>query len=139
MRYQSAGQPPAASRAVASAGTKLLVALGAAIVAGVASALAGPLRNAPLIGWDVLAFVYGGWVWLTVWPLDPASAAAHATREDPNRDLADLLLLCAAIASLIAVGMALFGSTSGNARYGQAALAVVKGSVKEQLDRGMNG
>ena len=66
MRYQSAGQPPAASRAVASAGTKLLVALGAAIVAGVASALAGPLRNAPLIGWDVLAFVYGGWVWLTV-------------------------------------------------------------------------
>ena len=125
MPPEHAGQQPAAARTVTSARTKLLVALGTAIVAGVAAALAGPLRNAPLIGWDVLAFVYGSWVWLTVWPLDPASAAAHATREDPGRDLADLLLLCAAIASLITVGMVLFGSTSGNARYGQAALAVV--------------
>ncbi|TVZ02988.1 DUF1345 domain-containing protein [Trebonia kvetii] len=125
MDPESTGQHPAASRAVASAQTKLLVSLGAAIVGGAIAALAGPLRNAALIGWDILAFVYGGWVWFTVWPFDPASTQAHATREDPNRDLADLLMLCAAIASLIAVGMALFGSASGNARYGQAALAVV--------------
>ena len=125
MRPETAGQQPAASRVVTSAQTKLLVALGAAIAGGAVAALAGPVRNAPLIGWDILAFVYGGWVWFTAWPLDPASTQAHATREDPSRDLADLLLLCAAIASLIAVGMALFGSVSGNARYRQAALAVV--------------
>jgi uncharacterized membrane protein len=125
MRPESAGQRPATSGAVTSAQTKLLVSLGAAIAGGAVAAVAGPVRNAPLIGWDILAFVYGGWVWLTVWPLDPASTHSHATREDPSRDLADLLLLCAAIASLIAVGMVLFGAASGNARYGQAALAVV--------------
>ena len=100
--------------------------LGAAIAGGVAAALAGTWRDAPLIGWDILAFGYGGWVWFTVWPLDPASTEADANREDPGRDLADLVLLCAAIASLLAVGMVLFrAGAAGNAKYTQAALAVV--------------
>ena len=123
MRPEPAGQRPAA-RAGTPATTKLLVSLGAGVIGGAVAALAGPVRNAPLIGWDILACAYGGWVWFSIWPLDPTSTQAHATREDPSRDLADLLLLCAAIASLIAVGMVLFGAASGNARYGQAALAV---------------
>jgi uncharacterized membrane protein len=78
------GRQPAAVRAVTSARTKLLVALGGAIAGGAAAALAGP-----------------------------ASAEADAKREDPSRDIADLVVLGAAIASLIAVGVVLFGAGRG--------------------------
>jgi uncharacterized membrane protein len=99
----------------------------AAIAGGAAAAVAGAARSAPLIGWDILALVYGSWVWSTVWRLDAESAQADATREDPGRGLADLVLLGAAIASLIAVGLVLLaaGSASGTAAYLQAGLAVI--------------
>jgi len=105
---------------------KLLVSLGAAVAGGLVAGLAGAGRAAPLIGWDILALVYGGWVWRTVWRLDPAAAEADANRQDPGRDLTDLVLLGAAIASLIAVGVVLFGASgaSGDGKYLQAGLAV---------------
>lgn len=126
-------QPPApandrqlAPLAVTPARTKLLVALAAGIVGGTVAALAGAGRAAPLIGWDVLALGFGGWTWVSVWRLDPAAAEAHAKREDPGRDQADLILLGAAIASLIAVGVVLFGASgaSGDGKYVEAGLAV---------------
>jgi hypothetical protein len=40
-------------------------AFGAGIAGGVAAAVAGAGRAAPLIGWDILALAYGGWVWFT--------------------------------------------------------------------------
>src|ERR1700691_3850714 len=117
----------AASPSSTSARTKLLVSLGAAVVGGAAAALAAAGRMAPLTGWDILALGYGGWTWSTVWRLDPESAKADATREDPSRDQADLVLLGAAIASLIAVGVVLFGagSASGHGKYLLAGLALV--------------
>jgi uncharacterized membrane protein len=117
----------AASRAPSSARAKLLLSFGAAIAGGAVAAVAGAGRAAPLIGWDILALVYGGWTWATVWRLDPASAEADAKREDPSRDQSDLVLLGAAIASLIAVGAVLFnaGSASGSAKYLLAGLALV--------------
>jgi uncharacterized membrane protein len=117
----------AASRAFTLARTQLLVSFGAAIAGGVAAAVAGAGRAAPLIGWDILALAYGGWVWFTVWRLDAEATAGHAKREDPSRDLTDLVLLGAAIASLIAVGVVLFGAggASGDSKYLQAGLALV--------------
>jgi len=58
--------------------------------------------------------------------LDAESTASHATREDPSRDLTDLVMLGAAIASLIAVGVVLFGAggDSGDGKYLLAGLAV---------------
>ena len=86
--------------------------------AGVAAtALAGAGGAAPLIGWDILALVYGAWVWSTVWSGDPASAESDAKREDPSHDLADLVVLGAAIASLIAVGVVLFGAGGGQRKH----------------------
>lgn len=109
----------------ASARKKLLVSLGAALVGSAVAAVAGAGRTAPLIGWDILALAYCGWVWSAIWRLDPESTASHATREDPSRDLTDLVLLGAAIASLIAVGAVLFRADGANgaSRYLEAGLA----------------
>ena len=114
-------------RTFTSARTKLIVSFGAAVAAGTAAAVAGAGRAAPLVGWDILAAVYCGWVWFTVWPLDAQATASHATREEPSRELADLVLLGAAVASLAAVGAVLFraGSASGNLKYLEAGLALV--------------
>ena len=100
---------------------------GAALAGGAAAAVAGAGRAAPLIGWDILALIFCGWVWSTVWRMDAESTASHARREEPSRDLTDLVLLGAAIASLIAVGAVLFGagSASGNLKYLEAALALI--------------
>jgi uncharacterized membrane protein len=106
--------------------THLLVSVGAALLVGVVAGVLGAGRSAPLIGWDGLAVVFCGWVWSTVWGLDAESTAGHARRENPGRDLADLVLLGAAVASLVAVGVVLFGAgdASGAAKYLQAGLAL---------------
>ena len=129
------GKTQTAARAVTSARTKLLVAFAAGIAGGAAAALGGAGRAAPLIGWDILALVYGAWVWITVWGLDPASSEAEAKREDPNRESADLVMLGAAIASLVAVGYALFdaGAASGSTKYMDAGLALVSVFVSWSL------
>ncbi len=129
------GDQDAVRRASASARTHLLVSLGAAVLAGAAAAALGAGRAAPLIGWDILALVFCGWVWSTVWRLDAELTASHAQRENPSRDLADLVLLCAAVASLIAVGVVLFGAgnASGNLKYLQAGLALMSVSLSWTL------
>jgi uncharacterized membrane protein len=116
-----------AARPITSARMKLLVAFCAAVIVGAAAALIGWARATPLIGWDVLALVYGGWLWFTVWRLDPARTEAEAKREDPGRNLTDLVLLCAAAASLVAVGVILFGESSASelVRFMRAGLALV--------------
>jgi uncharacterized membrane protein len=123
---ESAGHQPV-SRAPASATTKLLVSFGAAIAVGAVAAASGMGRAAPLLGWDILALVFCGWIWSTVWPLDATSTALHALREEPNRDLTDLITLGAAIASLVAVGWVLFraGGANGDLKYLEAGFALV--------------
>ena len=54
---------------MSTARTKLLASLAAGVAAGTAAAVAGAGRAAPLIGWDILALVFGVWVWSTVWRL----------------------------------------------------------------------
>ena len=125
MPSQSGQKGPAPAPGT-SARAKLLVAFATGLFAGAGSALAGAGRTAPLIGWDVLAVIYGAWTWRAVWRRDPWATQAHAQQENPSRDLADALLLGAAVASLAAVGVVLFGASHapGNGRFLQAALAV---------------
>ena len=125
MQPESADGPEAPR--VSTARTKLLVSLAAGAAGGTAAALAGTGRATPLIGWDILALVFGVWVWSTVWRLDAETTAAHARREDPSSRMADAVLLGAAIASLIAVGLVLAGAghASGIAQYLQAGLALM--------------
>lgn len=111
----------------ARARPKLHLAFAAGLLAGVGAAVAGAGRTAPLIGWDVLAAVFAGWTWWAVWPMDARTTHDCAREENPRRDLADALLIGAALASLVAVGVVLFGASHapGDERYAEAALAVL--------------
>jgi uncharacterized membrane protein len=60
-----------------------------------------------LAGWNTATAVYLAWVWMMVWPRDAKQTARWAEYTDPTRALADLLVLTAAVASLVAVGFVL--------------------------------
>ena len=95
--------------------TRLLVAATiGTVVAGVTAATA-PWQVAPLLGWTVGASTWALWTWTSILRLDAAGTNALATREEPHRATADLLLLGAAVASLIAVilGVLKAGNVSG--------------------------
>lgn len=116
-----------ARAADASARTKLVSALVVGGCAGAAAAVLGAGRGSPLVGWDSAAVVFCVWTWAVCWPLDAASTASHSQRENPSRTLADVSLIGAALASLIAVGAVLFGAAHapGYLKYVQAGFAVV--------------
>jgi uncharacterized membrane protein len=76
-------------------------------IAGVLVALLSRPAFGALVGWDVAAGVYVTQVWVRVWRMDAAETARLAEWEDPTRATADLLLLTAAVVSLVAVGLVL--------------------------------
>jgi uncharacterized membrane protein len=81
--------------------------LGSALIGIVVAALAAivaPAMYLPLIAWDGAAIVYLAVTWTQIARLDAAQTAADAKREDPTRAGADLGMVIAAVASLVAVG-----------------------------------
>lgn len=86
----------------------------------------GPWELAPLVGWDAAALTYLVWTWGAVWHLDAARTASEAVAEDPGRAAADVLLLTASVASLVAVGLVIIraGNSSGVAEGLQAPLSL---------------
>jgi uncharacterized membrane protein len=82
---------------------------------------------APSAGWAAACVSYTSWVWSTVWGMDAGKTRTHATREDPTRAVADLLVLGAAVASLAAVVIVLVHASqvAGAARPVLAAFALV--------------
>ena len=86
-------------RSALGAGPALRVSTGLllGVAAGVVTALVGYPRFAFLIGWDVAAMVFTVWTWILVWPFDATLTASHATREEPARNVAHLLILGAAV------------------------------------------
>lgn len=77
------------------------------------------------VGWSAAAAVYVVWSWVTIWPMDSEATESHAVREDPGRAASDLILVSAAVISLVAVGLLLLaGSQSGVNRDVQAAASV---------------
>jgi uncharacterized membrane protein len=110
----------------ASARTKLLVSLVVGIVVGGGSTFLGAGKSAPLIGWDALALTFCVWMWTSIWRLDPPSTQAHSQRENPGRQTTDLVVVAAGLASIIAVGVVLFGATNddGSIKFFEAGLAL---------------
>src|SRR5689334_13584467 len=109
------------------AGHRLALSALAGVVGAVVAAAATPWQTVPLAGWDTGALVWVLWVWLSIGTMDEADTAAHATREDPSRALADLLLLGAAVASLAAVAVAIGKASSAHGHV--EAILIVTGVV----------
>jgi uncharacterized membrane protein len=106
---RQADRPGATARRIRmpSALRRVAVSAAAGIVAAVITGALGSWTYGPAVGWVVTAVLFCGWVWLAVWPMPAQETASHATAEDPNRAVGDLLMLGASVASLAAVGIAL--------------------------------
>jgi uncharacterized membrane protein len=91
--------------------------LGALIVGIIVSAILISLGSsgfAAIALFDVTAMVYGVWTWLDIWPMEASATARHALREDSSRFWADVFLLTASLASLVAVGFLIAGASNQN-------------------------
>jgi uncharacterized membrane protein len=111
----------------ASSGARVTAAMLAGVIIGVTASLFTLTSASVLLGWDVAATVYLAWVWGSVWGLDPSQTARLAQREDPGTAVAELLILGAGTAQLVAVGFALVkaGHESGGMKTYLIALGVL--------------
>jgi uncharacterized membrane protein len=91
------------------------IAVACGVVGGALVGIFGPWQAAPAAGWAVTAAVYIVWLVPLIRRLSADETARFATREDPSRATADLLLLAANIASLAAVGLVLVKAGNSHA------------------------
>lgn len=90
------------------AGRRLVVSGTVGIVVAVGAALAGAhWQVAVSVGWCALAATILSWIWVTIGAKDAEATAEHARSDDFSRAAADLVVLSASVASLVAVGMTL--------------------------------
>jgi len=115
----------------ASAGQRVTVAMLAGAVAGAVVSLVTVPSAAVLAGWDVAVVIYLVWVFIAVWRLNPGTTARLAKREDPSSAVAELVVLAAGTAMLVAVGFALV--RAGQAAGGMKAMLVTLGLVSVVL------
>lgn len=77
------------------------------IIASLITGSLGEWAYAPTVGWCVAALVYSSTVWARVARLDPAQTRERASREEPARGIADLLVILLSVASLFSVAFVL--------------------------------
>jgi uncharacterized membrane protein len=116
--------PRPSGHALAAARVGLAAVVG--VIAGVVVAMFGPWQLAPLAGWDGMAVAWLALTLPSIWRLDAEKTARRAVQEDPTRPVADVLLLAAAVASLVAVGVVLVraGDSRGTGQALQVTLAI---------------
>ncbi|QYC41044.1 hypothetical protein Nocox_17160 [Nonomuraea coxensis DSM 45129] len=81
--------------------SEIAAVIGIVVMAGAAALV--PASFVPLIGWDAAALSFLTATWWRIGRLDGPATAADVAREDPSRAGADLAVLVAAVASLVAV------------------------------------
>lgn len=90
------------------AGMRVAVALVAAAAVLAGALAAGASWNVAVSSsWSAGALLILLWIWSIIGPKDARQTARHAQREDFSRPVADVVLLCASVASLVAVGFTL--------------------------------
>ncbi|MET3720179.1 MULTISPECIES: DUF1345 domain-containing protein [unclassified Arthrobacter] len=109
MTGTSSSHPPTSPRAKRAL-WRFLAMVVAGVVAGLATGLWGEWIYAPAVGWAVAAGVYSLFVWIVISPMNAEQTARHAREEDPRRATADFLILCAAVGSLAAFVLVMFGA-----------------------------
>lgn len=101
------------------------VRIAVAVVLGVAVAFAAGHAvgwRFAIAGWIATALVYVAWTWLIVVGMDAKETRRYATREDPTRWIADVVVVSASIASLIGVGYVVAAGSHSGARAVAAAI-----------------
>jgi uncharacterized membrane protein len=88
-----------------SASKRLILSLTTGVVAAIAVSHSQDWKYSPLVGWDTAALIYIIWIWAILHGMNPSQTKSHAVSEDPSRAIADLLLIGASLASLVAVGV----------------------------------
>jgi uncharacterized membrane protein len=116
----------AAARWDGSARLEALTAvLSGVVVAAAVTALHSPVMGL-LLGWDTVAVVYTGWLGLVLLRRDAEQTARRATVTDPDRVATDVVLLTAAVASLVTVGFVLTRARAGStAEFWEVGLGVL--------------
>jgi uncharacterized membrane protein len=88
-----------------------------------------PWQVATLIGWDITALAWVGWVGFSVLNKDSVDTRRLATTEDDSRTAADALLVSASLASLIGVVFALLKAADEKGSAHALITAVAAGTV----------
>ena len=101
------------------------------VAAGLAAGIPADWDTAILCGWIAGAGTYSLWLWLVIRGMDPQTTARHAVREDPARALTDVVVLVAAVASLLGVGLVIASTSSahGLTKALQVAVSVISVAV----------
>jgi uncharacterized membrane protein len=107
------------SRETAAVRIAVAVVLGIAVAFAVGNTVGGRFA---LVGWIAAAAVYVGWTWLIVGGMDANETRRYATREDPTRWVADVVIVSASIASLGGVGYVVAAGTHTGAKAFAAAI-----------------
>ena len=115
----------------ASSGLRVTCALlGGAVIGAIVSLFTVPSASV-LVGWDAAVVIYLVWVWSSVWRLDPGITAQFAKREDPSTAVAELMVVGAGTALLVAVGFAL--AKAGQVAGGMKAFLIALGLLSVVL------
>jgi uncharacterized membrane protein len=109
------------------ASARIAIAAVLGVVTGIVLAFFTVAQAAALIGWDVAAASFLVGVWLAIGNLDAEGTHQRATRLDPSRGLADVLVITAGVAILTAVALAL--ARAGAAHGGTKAYLLAVGLV----------
>lgn len=96
------------------------------VIASIVTGVLGEWPYAPTVGWCFAALLFSSWVWLSIGRQDATQTQAHASREEPSRATADLLVSLLNIASLFSIIFVLANASNnhGFARVLLAALAL---------------
>jgi uncharacterized membrane protein len=86
---------------------RFLLVVTVGIVAGVGSAFFAPWQLSILVAWDTAAALYIATAWAVVTRLTADETSALATREDSSRVVTSVLLLSAAVVSLVGTALVL--------------------------------
>jgi uncharacterized membrane protein len=78
------------------------------LVVGLLVPFALHVAFAPSISWDAAASVFLFLTWRHIWPLDAAATQAAVGEEEPTRATMDLVVVTAAVLSLVTVVLILF-------------------------------
>jgi uncharacterized membrane protein len=99
------------------------------VVAGPIAGFFVPWQLAELIAFDVAALAQLLWVWSTIAGLDGEQTSRIATREDNSRVLASVMVVSAALVSLVGVGLVLIKSKKVDTAMEVAMTVVAVGTV----------